>query len=317
MLDHPAVDNPDMSLSKLNSPNILKSRKGLGFLHLNIRSLLQHNKLDHVKILVSQADPDVLVLTESWLKSSTHDSMVAINDYNLFRIDRTTRGGGVAVYVKSHYSVTLLHAVSVRSCFEFIALELSLSSNDCFVVIGVYRPPSAVNSTLTKLAHLISPYVNREVIVMGDFNIDWLSGASEPFKEICSNLNLTQIITEPTRPNLKNPVKSTLIDLILSNQINKIVSAGVFDLGISDHCPVACIRSIHLKKSQPKIIIKRNFKGFNNQAFLNELYQSDIHLTSEISDVELALEFFTNTFSSILNKHAPLKKHRVKNRSNP
>ena len=187
----------------------------MGFIHLNIRSLLQHDKLDHVKILVSQADPDVLILTESWLKKSTDDSIVTINDYNLFRIDRSTRGGGVAVYVKSCYSVTLLHAVSVPNCFEFIALELSLSSNDCFVVIGVYRPPSAETSSLNDLAHMLSSYGNREVIVMGDFNVDWLSGASESFKEICSNINLPQLITEPTRPNLKNPAKSTLIDLIL------------------------------------------------------------------------------------------------------
>jgi hypothetical protein len=114
----------------------------------------------------------------------------------------------------------------------------------------------------------------------GDFNIDWLSGASESFKEICSNLNLTQLITEPTRPNQKKTAKSTLIDLIVLNNIDKIVSAGVFDLGVSDHCPVACIRSIHLKRSKPKIMIKRNFKGFSQQAFLNDLCHSDIHLTT-------------------------------------
>ena len=95
--------------------------------------------------------------------------------------------------LKSRYSVTLLHAVSVPNCFEFIALEfqLSLSSNYCIVVICVYRPHSAVTSILIDLAYMLSSYVNREVIVMGDFNIDWLSDASESIKEICSNLNLT------------------------------------------------------------------------------------------------------------------------------
>ena len=78
---------------------------------------------------------------------------------------------------------------------------------------------------------------------MGDINIDWLSGASESLKEIYSNLNLTQLITKLTRPNLKKPAKSTLIYLILSNKINKLLSVGVFDLRVSDHCPVACIRS--------------------------------------------------------------------------
>ena len=33
-------------------------------------------------------------------------------------------------------------------------------------------------------------------------------------------------------------------------------------------------------------MIKRNFKGFNQQAFLNELHHSNIHLTTKILNVE-------------------------------
>ena len=36
-----------------------------------------------------------------------------------------------------------------------------------------------------------------------------------------------------------------------------------------------------------------------------------------MTDVTLVLDFFLESFSSIANSHAPLKKHRVKNRSNP
>lgn len=76
----PTAVNP--VLFSLNAPHIFKSRKGLGPLQLNFRSLRQHQKLDHIKILVSQADPDLLVLIESWLKKSVSDSDVTINDYN-------------------------------------------------------------------------------------------------------------------------------------------------------------------------------------------------------------------------------------------
>ena len=62
---HNNIDIP--AKPSLNSPSALKSRKGLGFIHLNIRSLLKQEKLDHVKILVSETDADVVVLTESWL----------------------------------------------------------------------------------------------------------------------------------------------------------------------------------------------------------------------------------------------------------
>ena len=95
--------------------------------------------------------------------------------------------------------------------------------------------------------------------VLGDFNLDWLTNASEHLKELCSSLNILQLITDPTRPNPKNHNRSTLTDLILTNRSTKIIA-------ISNHCPVACIRDTHLKKkTQPRITVKRNLKNFNEQ----------------------------------------------------
>lgn len=54
----------------VNNPYTFRNRKAVGLLHVNIRSLLQHQKLEHLKMLLSQADPDVLVLKESWLKKT-------------------------------------------------------------------------------------------------------------------------------------------------------------------------------------------------------------------------------------------------------
>lgn len=54
---------------------------------------------------------------------------------------------------------------------------------------------------------------------------------------------------EPTRPNLKDPSKTALIELILCNRRDKVTASWVFALGLSDHCPVACIRRAGLAKS--------------------------------------------------------------------
>lgn len=183
-------------------------------------------------------------------------------------------------------------AITIPKCFELLTLKVDLGPNDSFNVIGIYRPPSADASYIDKLADLLSQYSNAEMIVMGDFNLDWLSITSNYLKEVGGNLNLSQLVTEPTRPNLKNSSRSTLIDLIFSNKSDKILACGVFDLGISDHCPTACVRSTRLKKTQSHIIIKRNLKNFNEQAFIVDLLHSDIHYTSEIPDVEMALDFF-------------------------
>lgn len=83
---------------KLN-PTEFKKRKGLGFIHLNIKNIIQQDKLDHLKILVTQTDPDIVVLSETWLRCTVNDSEMALNDFNLFRIDRNSRGGVVAIYI--------------------------------------------------------------------------------------------------------------------------------------------------------------------------------------------------------------------------
>lgn len=63
-------------------------------MHLNIRSLLQRNKTDHLGVLMSHTGPGILILTESWQKESISDGEVAINNHNIFRNDRMGGRGG-------------------------------------------------------------------------------------------------------------------------------------------------------------------------------------------------------------------------------
>lgn len=112
--------------------------------------------------------PDVLVLTESWLNDSIADSEVTIKGYNQFRIDRTSRGGGVTVYVKSCVNVS--KPVSKPKCFEYIALEIQLR-HFSLVLVFVYRPPSAELESINTLANLISCFYNSEMLFFGDFNL--------------------------------------------------------------------------------------------------------------------------------------------------
>ena len=44
---------------------------------------------------------------------------MALNDFNLFRIDRESRGGGVTIYVRVTIQATLLTAVSREKYIEY------------------------------------------------------------------------------------------------------------------------------------------------------------------------------------------------------
>ncbi len=143
----------------------------------------------------------------------------------------------MAIYSRACYTCTVLRAVSVDKSFESLALKVCIAQNNSVTVVGVYRPPAAP-SAIDEIADLLAPFKDSELIVLGDFDLNWLSSASEYLKEVCGNINLSQIITDPTRTNFKDPSKSSLIDLILMNKKEKIKDSGVFSLGFSNHCPI-------------------------------------------------------------------------------
>ena len=108
----------------------------------------------------------------------------------------------------------------------------------------------------------------------------------------------------------------TLIDIILTNPPSKYTSA-VFNQDLRDHCLIACVRNGSTVKQPPLITVKRSLKHFSKQAFLIYLARvswKDIYLIPSVKDACL---LFKSVFLTILNKHAPFKKCRTKNRYSP
>lgn len=101
-------------------------------------------------------------------------------------------------------------------------------------MVGVYHPPSAKKVLLNQLFDLLACFMSSEVVVLGDFNLNWLTDDSDHIKELCDGLNLNQLITKPTHP------KSSLIDYILTNiYISQLV-----------YCPSALVTTVLLCVSQ-------------------------------------------------------------------
>ena len=77
----------------------------LKIIYTNARSLL--SKTDHVAILINETDPDIILVTETWLNNDIPNSLFNIPGYYIeleLRIDRkdTLNGmeGGLLVYIK-------------------------------------------------------------------------------------------------------------------------------------------------------------------------------------------------------------------------
>ncbi len=91
---------------------------------------------------------------------------------------------------------------------------------------------------------------------------------------------------------------------------------SVFANYLSDHCVVATVRNTKITKSKPCINTKRNMKHFKEQAFLHVLYNFYWGKMNLIPEVESAWNYFYESFTYFINKHAPFRKFRVKGRHN-
>ena len=109
--------------------------------------------------------------------------------------------------------------------FAFPKRKNLLSKN--LLVVSLYRPPS---SCLDYLKHICNNFEaglseSKHCITMGDFNLDCGNASDlEEVMELCDLLNLSQLISEPTR---LTPESATIIEYIYTNTANKHVYLGV------------------------------------------------------------------------------------------
>ena len=73
-------------------------KKGLHFVHINSNSLLP--KIDELRYLIKLPNAFIVGTGETKLDDSISSSEIEIEGYDLLRLDRSRRSGGVARYIK-------------------------------------------------------------------------------------------------------------------------------------------------------------------------------------------------------------------------
>ncbi len=221
--------------------------KGLLGGHLNIRSIVsKSNQLEH---LLSHSNLDFLGLSETWLNKHSPEAAFDISGYNVFRRDRNKgKGGGLLVYVKNTITCNLIEW-SQEIDMEYIGLNMSLSPQMSFIVICLYRPPSTNNIFYEHLHNILKQCDGKkELILMGDFNINWDKKTErKKLKEITNKFNLSQLIQGPTRITNSS---QTQTDLIFTNRPQRVTTSHNLLTGLSDHNITLLVRKLTRKKLQ-------------------------------------------------------------------
>ena len=152
----------------------------------------------------------------------------------------------------------------------------------------------------------------QDYVICGDFNIDQIK-LEKNFKvnkyfnavyaEGCINL-----INKPTRITENS---ATLLDHLYSNLTNHITHKRILTFDVSDHLPTFCCLSLRPVKKLNKVIV-RDLKNFDRRKFLDNVDKLVIKINSHYVrdndfNPETILEMFLNSFSEIVNLHAPLR----------
>ena len=117
-------------------------------------------------------------------------------------------------------------------------------------------------------------YKNKDIILMGDFNIDVLkydtNNDSAAFLDMMYENFLLPYISSPTRVT---PRSETLIDNIFSNIIDDEIISGNIATTISDHYAQFTLFKNKIKSQKDKKIAKfaRNYKTLDKEIFDSDL----------------------------------------------
>ena len=319
--DEPAQQgNNNINTSFNFGDNLQKAKgKGLTFLGINARSLLP--KIGELRYIVKEIRPAAVGITETWLDSSVWDSELRVDGYEIARNDRNRDGGGVCMYVRNDIAFNHRKDINHKK-IESVFVELNLPKCKPILVSTLYRPPKhhTFYSDLEECFQLCNFDITKyESIWLGDYNTNVLVKAKYALKDamlkFAKSNGLDQLIQEPTR--ITDSTK-TLIDLIFVSESDKISQSGVLPVNFSDHLITFCTRKVNRGTFEGNKTAKlRSFKNYTQELFIEKLQNVNWLPVIECENVNDAWKLFNDLFYQVIDKVAPEKDVRVKQRTEP
>ena len=282
------------------------SHSGLKCVNLNARSIV--SKMDELRRMADDTQPDIIGITETWTKPDMGDAEFGLAGYKMFRKDRLVkRGGGVMLYFKEHIQAYEIQIEAEAGFSE--AIWCNLESQGSKIIVGVvYRCPSISKDEDTSLHKVITHASRGECLIMGDFNhpdIRWnsldSSKESAKFLLLVQNCFLTQHVLEPTRGD-------NVLDLILSSNKELVDNVTVVEpLGTSDHSQIHFNLTVKTGSRYSKQR-KRDFKKgdyVQMRSYLENMKWAEI---LENKTAEQCWKSLKSEFDYIIQKFIPNKK---------
>ena len=199
---------------------------------INVKSCYSIVKRMEARDGILQINPDIAIITETWLKEEDQDLIVPgypchrrcdrkNNDGS--KLKKHERGGGVLVLAKDYITITEAESHHVDKYIQVVSFIL-----DNVTIFGVYRSTKTLRENHQKLTKFLDQKINmlgnRPFVITGDMNLGDLAAVD-------FDLKLTPVGAETENGEQVQTYKHMWVSLIKKHRIDQHVEEPTCDTG--------------------------------------------------------------------------------------
>ena len=315
-----------------------RGNRGIKLAHWNAGSAHLANKMLELEQVVADNHPHVLGISEANFKRDHVLEDVQIDEYDLI-LSKTIENDELkvsrVVCYKHQSLVAKVREDLMSDEFSSIWLEMGLPGKRKILVCQLYREwrylgqpdrgkeSNTIQEQMRRWVIFLEQWEQalasgKEVIVMGDCNLDFLkfdrSGVLQPLVDAMMQTiypcGVVQCVKGPTH-SWPGQTPSGL-DHIYTNTPDKLSQVQVKVCGSSDHRLILATRFSKNIRQNIRYCKKRSYKNFNEKAFLEEVDQISWWEVYSCTEVDKAVDIFTQKLTGILDRMAPVKKFQIR-----
>ena len=307
-----------------------KTQKAIKIVQWNLGAKRWENKIDIIKHLIEDFDPDVACISEANLYTEVEDHLRIIPGYKLVTADTMTvmKYSRIVVLVKNEINFKIEREY-MDSVTASIWLSLPRRGKKKVMIGAIYREQHLLrvgtpnntdnpNDQEARWRVVLDQWARAsrgtESYIIGDLNLDYLKWDDpdarqkkmvESTKLVIETIGFFQLVEGQTRA-WKNQEDSCL-DHIWTNFPGKILQVRNVVRAISDHNVIECSVRIKGKLGQTQEIQKRKRKNYSEVRYKNSIKNIDWSTMYETDDIDDAYEIFEKQVEKCIETESPMK----------
>ena len=250
-------------------------------------------------------DFSLIGFTETRICNSDNlDSLPLLPGYCFEYVPTPLSAGGVAFYINNRLNYKIVERSS-NIHFQALWIELLNPKSKNTLCGVIYRQHNDAEVFLEYLSDRLEEFncSNKNIFVLGDFNIDFLryetSMYNQAMLDLIHSLSFFPTVDKPTRIYGRS---ATLIDNIFSNDLDSFQITGNIVSDVSDHFIQICISSSEINLSPRPNIKIRDYSKFNPSNFIADLQNVDWGISDAENDVQKLFSRFYKKLKSIVRR---------------